>query len=84
VDRLERAGLVARHESAADLRTKQVGLTDAGRHLVERILEVHEQQMQAVLAGLSQAEQDELHRLLVLWRKHLEGVVARGVGVPLG
>jgi MarR family transcriptional regulator for hemolysin len=84
VDRLERAGLVARHESVADLRAKQVGLTDAGRDLVERILEVHEQQMQAVLAGLSQAEQDELHRLLVRWRKHLEGVVARGVGAPLG
>src|SRR5271157_2723712 len=28
VDRLERAGLVVRHESAADLRAKQVGLTN--------------------------------------------------------
>jgi DNA-binding MarR family transcriptional regulator len=84
VDRLVRAGLVARHESTADLRSKQVGLTKAGRQLVERILEVHEHQMQAVLAGLSEAEQTELHRLLVLWRKHLEGVLGRGVGAPLG
>jgi DNA-binding MarR family transcriptional regulator len=84
VDRLERAGLVTRHESVADLRAKQVGLTDAGRQLVERILEVHEQQMQAILAGLSPAEQAELHRLLVLWRKHLEGVIGRGAGAPLG
>src|SRR5260370_21511385 len=50
VDRLERAGLVVRHESAADLRAKQVGLTDAGRELVRRILEVHDDQFQMVLA----------------------------------
>jgi DNA-binding MarR family transcriptional regulator len=75
VDRLERAGLVVRHESAADLRAKQVGLTGAGRQLVARILEVHEDQMQTVLAGLSETEQAELYRLLLLWRQHLERVV---------
>src|SRR6516164_4561864 len=37
VDRLERAGLVVRHGLAGDLRAKQVGLTSAGRQLVERI-----------------------------------------------
>src|SRR5947209_11146641 len=56
VDRLERAGLVVRQDSTADLRAKQVGLTKAGRQLVERILEVHEDQMNTVLAGLSEAE----------------------------
>jgi DNA-binding MarR family transcriptional regulator len=79
VDRLERAGLVVRHGSAADLRAKQVGLTDTGRELVERILEVHEEQMQMVLAGLSAAEQAELYRLLVLWQRHLKRVLEPAV-----
>jgi DNA-binding MarR family transcriptional regulator len=75
IDRLERAGLVVRQESAVDLRSKQIGLTDAGRDLVLRILEVHEGQMQMVLAGLSGPEQAELHRLLVLWQRHLKRVL---------
>jgi DNA-binding MarR family transcriptional regulator len=78
VDRLERAGLVIREGSTGDLRAKQVGLTAAGRQLVERILEVHEVQMQTVLAGLSAAEQAELHRLLLRWREHLEYVLETG------
>src|SRR4051794_4985740 len=42
IDRLERAGLVARDGSPTDLRAKQVALTDQGRQLVERVLAVHE------------------------------------------
>lgn len=79
IDRLERAGLVVRHESAVDLRSKQIGLTDGGRELVQRILEVHEGQMQMMLAGLSGTEQAELHRLLVLWQRHLRRVLEPAV-----
>jgi DNA-binding MarR family transcriptional regulator len=75
VDRLERAGLVVRHGLAMDLRAKHVGLTDAGRELVERILEVHDEQMQTILAGLSAPEQAELHRLLLLWQQHLKSML---------
>src|SRR5262249_22606430 len=64
VDRLERAGLVERAGSPTDLRAKQVGLTEKGRQLVERVLTVHGAQMDAVLGGLSLPEQIELHRLL--------------------
>jgi DNA-binding MarR family transcriptional regulator len=78
VARLERAGLVSRQGSAADLRAKQVSLTDAGRELVVRILEEHEGQIQRVLAGLSGAEQAELSRLLVLLQQHLHRVLANG------
>src|SRR5437868_1995261 len=63
VDRLERARLVARDGSPTDLRSKFVGLTRAGRKLVERVLTVHEQQMSTVLTGLKPGEQQELHRL---------------------
>ncbi len=75
VDRLERARLVTRDGSPTDLRAKQVGLTKAGRRLVERVLAVHEGHVNTVLTGLNPEEQRELHRLLVLWRKHLEGLL---------
>src|SRR5260370_9135654 len=38
VDRLERAGLVARDHAAVDLRSKLVALTKKGRQLIDRIL----------------------------------------------
>src|SRR6516164_1039387 len=41
VDRLERARLIARINSASDLRVKRVGLTPRGRQLVGRMLSVH-------------------------------------------
>jgi DNA-binding MarR family transcriptional regulator len=76
IDRLERARLVARHGSPIDLRTKQVSLTAAGRRLVQRVLAVHQQQVNAVLSGLNAQERAELQRLLRLWRKNLEAALA--------
>src|SRR5713226_10100384 len=64
VDRLERAGLVSRRDSTTDLRAKQVGLTSKGRELVERVLVYHGAKIDAVLGGLSPAEQNAMHRLL--------------------
>jgi DNA-binding MarR family transcriptional regulator len=78
LDRLERAGLVARDESATDLRAKLVRLTVKGRQLVERVLRSHQIQLDAVMAGLKTGEQTELHRLLSLLRQHLEQMLARG------
>src|ERR1700730_15468317 len=46
IDRLVRAGLVAREEPATDLRLIRVRLTRAGRRLVERILRVHDDKLQ--------------------------------------
>ena len=51
VDRLERAGLVARDHAAVDLRSKLVALTKKGRQLIDRILAVHERQVATVLGG---------------------------------
>jgi DNA-binding MarR family transcriptional regulator len=84
VDRLERAGLVERAGSPFDMRAKQVALTAKGRALVERILAVHGQQIDAVLGVLSPAEQTELHRLLSVLEQHLEGVVAKGAFASIG
>ena len=71
VDRLERAGLVVRDGSPTDLRAKQVGLTEQGRRLVERVLTLHGDQIESVLGGLSLPEQTELHRLLNRLGGHL-------------
>jgi DNA-binding MarR family transcriptional regulator len=78
VDRLERAGLVVRDNSAADHRAKVVALTTKGRQLLERILAVHESQLAKVLGGLSDSEQAEFHRLLTRFGQHLEGLLVRG------
>jgi DNA-binding MarR family transcriptional regulator len=76
VDRLERAELVARNGSLTDMRAKVVHLTEQGRELVERVLHVHGTQIQAVMSGLSPAEQAELERLLAQLGSHLEALPA--------
>jgi DNA-binding MarR family transcriptional regulator len=81
VDRLERAGLVARDHATVDQRSKLVGLTPKGRQLIQRVLAVHEQQVAKVLGGLTKREQAELHRLLRRLGQHLEGLMARGYDV---
>jgi DNA-binding MarR family transcriptional regulator len=75
VDRLERARLVERRDSATDLRIKQVALTPRGRQLVERVLEVHTAQIDAVMGALTPAEQTELHGLLRRVESHLETLI---------
>jgi DNA-binding MarR family transcriptional regulator len=72
VDRLERARLVARRDSATDLRIKRVALTPRGRKLVERVLTVHGAQIEAVMGALSLDEQAELQALLRRVEEHLE------------
>ncbi len=81
VDRLERAGLVARRSSRTDLRAKLVRLTPDGRRLLERVLVGHGAQVQAVMGVLSPREQAELERLLTKLGKHLEGLSARATGM---
>jgi DNA-binding MarR family transcriptional regulator len=80
VDRLERAGLVARAGSTTDLRAKLVSLTPEGRRLVERIRTVHGAHVQAVMGGLSLAEQAELERLLAKLGRHLEALPVAEAG----
>ena len=78
IDRLERAGLVRRLGLRADLRVKHIQLTAAGRQLVRRVLAVHEKQIAGVLGGLNPDDQTALHRILLLWRGHLERMLADG------
>jgi DNA-binding MarR family transcriptional regulator len=78
VDRLQRAGLVAREGSPTDLRAKRVALTEQGRLLVERVLAVHHDQINGIMSGLNGKEQQELHRLLHMLGRHLEELLTTG------
>ncbi|MBL8796216.1 MAG: MarR family transcriptional regulator [Planctomycetia bacterium] len=62
--RLEQAGLVRRRNNPKDRREKFVELTHRGRALLQRIWQVHQVQLDSVMAGLSDAEQFKLTRLL--------------------
>jgi DNA-binding MarR family transcriptional regulator len=79
IDRLERAGLVERRGLPTDLRAKPVGLTAKGRHLVDKVRSVHEEQIDAVLGCLTQEDQAELHRILERLGVHLEELLEQGV-----
>src|SRR5260370_14195643 len=81
VDRLERAGLVARDFATVDHRSKLVNLTRKGRQLIDLGLAVHERQIAMVLGGLNHPEQTEFHRLLRRLGQHLESLLARGFEV---
>lgn len=64
LDRLEKAGLIARRRHPTDRRGTLVALTDKGRSLIDDALQLHLQNEHAILASLSEAEQAELNRLL--------------------
>jgi len=81
VDRLLRLGLVTRTSSSADLRTKQVSLTDAGRQLVDGARPGHVERINAILAVLSEKEQEQLRAVLVKVGDHLETLTGDGNGV---
>ena len=71
LDRLEKAGLIARKPHESDRRALCVVLTDQGRALIETLLPEHIATQEKALAGLNPEEQEELGRLL---RKILEGL----------
>ena len=83
LDRLERAGLIARSASDSDLRAKQVALTKKGRALVERVLVVHSRQQARVMSALTTDEQEQLDHMLGRLAEHLE-LMADGPGEPGG
>jgi DNA-binding MarR family transcriptional regulator len=74
IDRLERAGLVTRTVSAADARSRRVGLTAEGRRLVDDLVERHVANEHRLVAGLSAAEREQLAGLLESWGRALDAL----------
>jgi DNA-binding MarR family transcriptional regulator len=73
VDRLAAAGLVTRRRSTDDGRGRVVGLTPAGRALIDRAVEAHVVNEERLLAALSRADRDRLEELLTRWLAAFEG-----------
>jgi DNA-binding MarR family transcriptional regulator len=64
LDRLERAGLIARAPHPEDRRGILVQLTEKGRELIDEAVTAHVENEHRILAGLTKQEQDRLIRLL--------------------
>ncbi|MEQ8785380.1 MAG: MarR family transcriptional regulator [Pirellulaceae bacterium] len=64
LSRLEQAGLIERMVNEADRRERFVRITHSGRALLKRIWKVQPDQLERVMAGLTDKERIELARLL--------------------
>jgi len=64
LNKMEQAGLVERRFDADDRRYRRIWLTEAGRALQAELGAVHADVVETTMAGLTQAEQIELMRLL--------------------
>ncbi len=71
VDRLERAGLVARSRHAEDARSRLVELTPDGLALVDRLFEEHLANEHRLVAVLTPTERRQLAHLLEKWGRQL-------------
>ncbi|MEU8777697.1 MarR family transcriptional regulator [Streptomyces sp. NPDC048606] len=72
IDRLERAGLVARRRAADDGRGRVVALTPAGREVIDRAFTEHMRNERALLDDLTADEAAALEALLTTWLTRLE------------
>lgn len=64
VDRLERRGLVERHDAPGDRRARVVHLTGEGRKLIKKAFAQHSAEMEQATSALSESERRTLLRLL--------------------
>ena len=64
IDRLEKAGWVARGPDPEDRRGVRVSLTGAGRALIDEVMTLHVANEARLLEGLSRSEQETLAGLL--------------------
>jgi DNA-binding MarR family transcriptional regulator len=84
IDALEREGLVSRLQDQEDRRLVFVTLAPKGFSLLESVIPQHLANETALLAGLSNAERDQLRSLLRKWLACLEGNVLEGPQLHLG
>lgn len=73
VDRLERAGLVARRVSDHDSRSRVIALTEKGRVLIDEVFTEHMANELSLLDGLTERQVGQLESLLTTWLARFEG-----------
>jgi DNA-binding MarR family transcriptional regulator len=76
VERMSRAGLVARREDPKDKRAKLIMLASKGRRLLEVKVADHRKWAENVMSGLDRAEQEALSHLLVKASGHMHSATA--------
>ncbi len=64
IDKLEDAGHISRHHSPDDRRVVYVQLTDAGRDLIDRVMEAHLDRERSLLESVDGADIEQLAELL--------------------
>lgn len=67
IDRLEAAGLVTRRVREDDQRGRVVGLTDAGRRVIDEAFTAHMANEHRLLEPLSARDRADLERVLTRW-----------------
>ncbi|MBN9759511.1 Transcriptional regulator, MarR family [Pseudonocardia sp. Ae406_Ps2] len=77
VDRLEASGLVRRERDAVDGRVVHAQLTPSGLDLVDQVTRAHFANEREMLAGLDEAEQRRLARLLRRLEQSLDEAAVR-------
>ena len=68
IDRLEEAGLVERRSTAADRRQHAICLTEAGRAMAEKAIQVQRRWIASTLGRMSEADLEALETQLVALR----------------
>jgi DNA-binding MarR family transcriptional regulator len=76
LQRMERAGLVARRTDATDQRQTLVALTDTGRDLQHRLDAAMAEYVAATLARIPEHDRRELARILPVWRELADQALA--------
>lgn len=72
IDRLEKAGLVARRKSEADGRGRVVALTDHGLDVIDRAMTEHMANERRLLETLTPEEAAQLEAMLTTWLRRFD------------
>lgn len=72
LDRLEKKGLLGRHENPQDKRSVLVALTPEGERVFQKVFPQHLAYLAPAFARMGQPAQEELRRLLAILRQALE------------
>ncbi|MFW6774799.1 MarR family winged helix-turn-helix transcriptional regulator [Nocardioides sp. CPCC 205120] len=73
LDRLAEAGLVSRRRAAGDARMRVVGLTAAGRRVIDAAFDEHLRNEHRLVGLLDPDDREQLEGLLRRWLDRLEG-----------
>lgn len=72
LEKLERAGLIAKAPGKGDGRSKIVRLTARGKDTIERAFEAHLENERRLISALNVSDQEQLEKILRVWLSEFE------------